>query len=141
MSSGARDAFASWGRASLNERVHVMLKLQRLVEENTARLAGLITEEHGKVLPDAEGEVGRALEAIENACSVTTLQLGEVANNAAAGVDVYTLNKPLGVGVGITAFNFPVMLPSFIFPMAIACGNTFVLKPSEQTPSSTMLMA
>jgi malonate-semialdehyde dehydrogenase (acetylating)/methylmalonate-semialdehyde dehydrogenase len=139
--ASAQEAFASWSQVSLGERVHIMLKLQRLIAEHTSELARLITEEHGKILPDAEGEVGRALEAIENACSVTTLQLGEIANNVATGVDVYTLNKPLGVGVGITAFNFPVMLPGFIFPIAIACGNTFVLKPSEQTPSSTMLMA
>ena len=138
--ASAKQAFVSWSQVSLTNRMRIMMKLQQLISDNTAELAALITLEHGKTLPDAEGEVGRGLEAIENACSITRLQLGQMANNAATGVDVYTLNKPLGVCVGITAFNFPVMLPSFMFPIAIACGNTFVLKPSEQDPSSTMLM-
>lgn len=117
-----------------------MLKYQQLVRENTARLAELITREHGKTLPDAEGEVARGLEVIEHACAIPSLQLGEIAENAATGVEVYNLVQPLGVGAGITAFNFPVMLPCFMFPLAVALGNTFVLKPSEQDPSSTMLL-
>ena len=136
--ASAQAAFKSWSKVSLTQRMRIMLKFQELVRQHTTEIAELITLEHGKTLPDAEGEVGRALEAVENACSITRLQLGEMANNAATGVDVYTLNKPLGVGVGITAFNFPVMLPAFMFPPAIACGNTFVLKPSEQDPSSTI---
>jgi malonate-semialdehyde dehydrogenase (acetylating)/methylmalonate-semialdehyde dehydrogenase len=138
--ASAQKAFAGWSQTAPGERIGVMLKLHRLIGAHTAELAELITREHGKTLPDAEVEVGRALEAIENACSITTMQLGEIANNAAKGVDVYTLNQPLGVGAGITAFNFPVMLSSWVFPVAIACGNTFVLKPSEQDPSSTMRM-
>ena len=138
--ASAQEAFKTWSKTSLTKRMRIMLKFQQLLDDNTVEIAKLITLEHGKTLPDAEGEVGRALEAVENACSITRLQLGEMANNAATGVDVYTLNKPLGVGVGITAFNFPVMLPAFMFPAAIACGNTFVLKPSEQDPSATMLM-
>ncbi|KGJ89360.1 CoA-acylating methylmalonate-semialdehyde dehydrogenase [Thalassotalea sp. ND16A] len=138
--ASAHEAFKSWSKVSLTKRMRIMLKFQQLLDANTAEIAELITLEHGKTLPDAEGEVGRALEAVENACAITRLQLGEMANNAATGVDVYTLNKPLGVGAGITAFNFPVMLPAFMFPAAIACGNTFVLKPSEQDPSATMLM-
>jgi malonate-semialdehyde dehydrogenase (acetylating)/methylmalonate-semialdehyde dehydrogenase len=138
--ASAKQAFVSWSKVSLTNRMRIMLKLQHLISENSAELARLITLEHGKTLPDAEGEVGRGLEAIENACSITRLQLGEMANNAATGVDVYTIHKPLGVCVGITAFNFPIMLPSFMFPIAIACGNSFVLKPSEQDPSSTMMM-
>lgn len=134
----AQEAFQTWRSTSLGARMRVMLKLQHLIREHTAELAQLITREHGKTLPDAEGEVGRGLEVVEHACSITTLQLGEIAENAATGVDVYNLMQPLGVGAGITAFNFPVMLPCFMFPMAIACGNTFVLKPSEQDPSSTM---
>lgn len=134
----AQEAFKSWSKVSLTNRMRIMLNFQQLVKEHTQELAELVTLEHGKTLPDAEGEVGRALEAIENACAVTRLQLGEMANNAATGVDTYTLNKPLGVGLGITAFNFPLMLPAFMFPPAIACGNTFVLKPSEQDPSSTI---
>ncbi|TRX54003.1 CoA-acylating methylmalonate-semialdehyde dehydrogenase [Thalassomonas sp. M1454] len=139
--ASAAEAFKTWSKTSVTKRMRIMLKFQQLLQERTSDIAELITLEHGKTLPDAEGEVGRALEAVENACSVTRLQMGEMSNNAATGVDVYTLNKPLGVGAGITAFNFPVMLPSFMFPPAIACGNTFVLKPSEQDPSSTMLMA
>lgn len=138
--ASAAQAFKTWSKTSLTKRMRIMLKFQQLLEANTVEIAKLITLEHGKTLPDAEGEVGRALEAVENACSITRLQLGEMANNAATGVDVYTLNKPLGVGLGITAFNFPVMLPAFMFPAAIACGNTFILKPSEQDPSASMLM-
>jgi malonate-semialdehyde dehydrogenase (acetylating) / methylmalonate-semialdehyde dehydrogenase len=134
----AAEAFQSWRNVSLTKRMRVMLKFQHLLGQNIKDIAALITEEHGKTLPDAEGEVSRALEGIENACNITRLQLGDIANNAAAGVDVYTLNQPLGVGAGITAFNFPVMLAAWMFPAAIVCGNTFVLKPSEQDPSATI---
>ncbi|MBP0048737.1 CoA-acylating methylmalonate-semialdehyde dehydrogenase [Marinobacterium sp. AK62] len=134
----AKEAFKSWRKVSLAQRMRIMLKFQALVREHTEELAALITEEHGKTLPDAEGEVGRGLEVIEHACSITTLQLGDIAENAAGNVNVYSLQQPLGVGAGITAFNFPVMLPCFMFPLAIATGNTFVLKPSEQDPTSTM---
>ena len=136
--AAAKEAFRSWRKVPLVRRMRIMLRFQALVREHTEELAALITEEHGKTLPDAEGEVGRGLEVIEHACSITSLQLGEMAENAAGGVNVYTLMQPLGVGAGITAFNFPVMLPCFMFPLAIATGNTFVLKPSEQDPSSTM---
>ncbi|RQO59795.1 methylmalonate-semialdehyde dehydrogenase (CoA acylating) [Paucibacter sp. KBW04] len=139
--ASAKKAFASWRNSSLGSRMRIMLKLQQLVRENTPRLAELITREHGKTLPDAEGEVGRGLEVIEHACSIPTLQLGEIAENAASGVEVYNLLQPLGVGAGITAFNFPVMLPCFMFPLAVATGNCFVLKPSEQDPSATLLLA
>nr|WP_299246383.1 CoA-acylating methylmalonate-semialdehyde dehydrogenase [uncultured Halomonas sp.] len=136
--ASAKQAFASWRKVPLGKRMRIMLKFQALVREHTEELAALITEEHGKTLPDAEGEVGRGLEVIEHACSITSLQLGEIAENAAGDVNVYSLHQPLGVGAGITAFNFPIMLPCFMFPLAIATGNTFVLKPSEQDPSSTM---
>ena len=121
--------------------MRIMLKFQKLVRDNVGAIAQAITMEHGKTLPDAEGEVGRGLEVIEHACAMTSLQLGEYAENAATGIDVYTLVQPLGVGAGITAFNFPVMLPCFMFPVAVSTGNTFVLKPSEQDPSSTMMLA
>jgi len=136
--ANAQEAFQTWRETSLSARMRIMLKLQHLIREHQAEIAQLITREHGKTLPDAEGEVGRGLEVVEHACSITTLQLGEIAENAATGVDVYNLLQPLGVGAGITAFNFPAMIPLWMFPMAIACGNTFVLKPSEQDPSSTM---
>ncbi len=138
--ANSKEAFASWRKVSLAKRQAIMLELQRLVKNNVKELAALISLEHGKTLPDAEGEVGRGLEAIENACMITKLQQGQIADNVAGNVNVYTLNNPLGVGLGVTAFNFPIMLPCFMFPIAIACGNTFVLKPSEQAPSSTMML-
>lgn len=115
--ANAKDAFRTWRNTSLAQRMRIMLKFQQLLRENIAPLAELITREHGKTLPDAEGEVMRGLEVVEHACSITSLQLGELAENAATGVDVYTINQPLGVGAGITAFNFPVMLPCFMFPI------------------------
>jgi|TARA_B100000700_G_scaffold45221_1_gene47222 malonate-semialdehyde dehydrogenase (acetylating)/methylmalonate-semialdehyde dehydrogenase len=136
--ASAKAAFKTWRKVPLAKRMRIMLAFQALIREHTGELAALISEEHGKTLPDAEGEVGRGLEVVEHACSIPSLQLGELAENAASEVDVYTLNQPLGVGAGITAFNFPIMLPCFMFPLAIATGNTFVLKPSEQDPSSTM---
>jgi malonate-semialdehyde dehydrogenase (acetylating)/methylmalonate-semialdehyde dehydrogenase len=139
--ANSKEAFKTWRNASQGTRMRVMLNLQKLVRDNTKALAELITLEHGKTLPDAEGEVGRGLEVIEHACSMQSLQLGEYAENAASGIDVYTLIQPLGVVAGITAFNFPIMLPCFMFPMAIAAGNTFILKPSEQDPSSSLMLA
>lgn len=138
--ASAKKAFKTWRNTSLSTRMRIMLKFQQLIRDNIPHLAELITREHGKTLPDAEGEIGRGLEVVEHACSITSLQLGEMAENAATGVEVYTLMQPIGVGAGITAFNFPVMLPCFMFPMAIASGNTFILKPSEQDPSSTMFL-
>ncbi|MBV6305259.1 CoA-acylating methylmalonate-semialdehyde dehydrogenase [Candidimonas humi] len=137
----SKRAFQTWRNTSQGARVRVMLNLQKLVRDNTAKLAELITIEHGKTLPDAEGEVGRGLEVIEHACAMATLQLGEYAENAATGIDVYTLVQPLGVCAGITAFNFPIMLPCFMFPIAVTAGNAFILKPSEQDPSSSLLLA
>ncbi|WP_442592746.1 CoA-acylating methylmalonate-semialdehyde dehydrogenase [Parapusillimonas sp. JC17] len=137
----SREAFAAWRNTSQAARTRVMLNLQKLVRDNTAALAKAITLEHGKTLPDAEGEVGRGLEVIEHACAISSLQLGEYAENAATGIDVYTLIQPLGVCAGITAFNFPIMLPCFMFPIAVAAGNTFILKPSEQDPSSSLMLA
>ncbi|MBY6344602.1 CoA-acylating methylmalonate-semialdehyde dehydrogenase [Providencia rettgeri] len=134
-------AYESWRHSSQGARMRVMLNLQRLVRENSTKLAEAISREHGKTMPDAEGEVGRGLEVIEYACSIASMQLGEYAENAAGGIDVYTLIQPLGVCAGVTAFNFPVMLPCFMFPLAVACGNTFVLKPSEQDPSASLMLA
>ncbi|SAI73575.1 methylmalonate-semialdehyde dehydrogenase [Bordetella ansorpii] len=139
--ANAKEAYQGWRNSGQGTRMRVMLKLQQLLRENTGKLAEMITREHGKTLPDAEGEVGRGLEVVEHACSIASLQLGEYAENAASGIDVYTLIQPLGVCAGITAFNFPVMLPCFMFPLAVACGNTFVLKPSEQDPSATLFLA
>ncbi len=139
--ANSKEAFQKWRSTSQGARTRIMLNLQKLVRDNTAALAKSISLEHGKTLPDAEGEVGRGLEVIEHACAMASLQLGEYAENAATGIDVYTLIQPLGVCAGITAFNFPIMLPCFMFPMAIAAGNTFILKPSEQDPSSSLMLA
>lgn len=139
--ANAKEAYKTWRNSGQGTRMRVMLRFQQLLRENTPKLAELITREHGKTLPDAEGEVGRGLEVVEHACSIASLQLGEYAENAAGGIDVYTLIQPLGVCAGITAFNFPVMLPCFMFPIAVACGNTFVLKPSEQDPSAALFLA
>ena len=139
--ANSREAFKTWRNTSQANRTRVMLNLQKLVRDNTGALAKSISLEHGKTLPDAEGEVGRGLEVIEHACAMSSLQLGEYAENAATGIDVYTLIQPLGVCAGITAFNFPIMLPCFMFPMAISAGNTFILKPSEQDPSSSLMLA
>lgn len=138
--ASAKKAYKTWRNTGQGTRMRIMLKFQQLVRENAGKLAELITLEHGKTLPDAEGEVGRGLEVIEHACSIVSLQLGEYAENAATGIDVYTLIQPLGVCAGITAFNFPVMLPCFMFPLAVAAGNTFVLKPSEQDPSASLFL-
>ncbi|MFD4839362.1 CoA-acylating methylmalonate-semialdehyde dehydrogenase [Achromobacter sp. NPDC058515] len=139
--SNAKEAFKTWRNSGQGARMRVMLKFQELLRANTGKLAEMITREHGKTLPDAEGEIGRGLEVVEHACSIANLQLGEYAENAASGIDVYTLIQPLGVCAGITAFNFPVMLPCFMFPIAVACGNSFVLKPSEQDPTSSLFLA
>ncbi|MYN13433.1 CoA-acylating methylmalonate-semialdehyde dehydrogenase [Pusillimonas sp. TS35] len=139
--ANAREAYQTWRNTSQATRTRVMLNLQKLVRDNVGALAKSISLEHGKTLPDAEGEVGRGLEVIEHACAMASLQLGEYAENAATGIDVYTLIQPLGVCAGITAFNFPIMLPCFMFPMAISAGNTFILKPSEQDPSSSLMLA
>ncbi|HUY82929.1 MAG TPA: CoA-acylating methylmalonate-semialdehyde dehydrogenase [Steroidobacteraceae bacterium] len=137
----ARKAFKTWRNTPLAARARIMLKLQALVREHMPRIARTLSAEQGKTLPDAEGDVFRGLEVVEHACSIGTLQLGEFAENVATGVDTYTLRQPIGVCAGITPFNFPAMIPLWMFPMAIVCGNTFVLKPSEQDPLTPMLLA
>ena len=136
--ASAKEAFKTWKKTPIGTRARIFLKLQQLIRENMSELAALLTAEQGKTLPDAEGDVFRGLEVVEHAASIGNLQLGELANNVANGVDTYTLLQPLGVCAGITPFNFPAMIPLWMFPMAIATGNTFVLKPSEQDPMVTM---
>jgi malonate-semialdehyde dehydrogenase (acetylating)/methylmalonate-semialdehyde dehydrogenase len=136
--ASARAAFATWRKTPIGARARIFLKYQQLIRENMAELAALLTAEQGKTLADAEGDVFRGLEVVEHASAIGNLQLGELANNVANGVDTFTLLQPLGVCAGITPFNFPAMIPLWMFPMAIACGNTFVLKPSEQDPMVTM---
>ncbi len=136
--ASAQEAFKTWKKTAIGARARIFLKLQQLVREHMGELAAILTAEQGKTLPDAEGDVFRGLEVVEHAAGIGNLQLGELANNVAGGVDTYTLLQPLGVCAGITPFNFPAMIPLWMFPMAIATGNTFVLKPSEQDPMVTM---
>src|SRR6202521_1695569 len=139
--AAAKEAYRTWKNSPIAARARVMLKLQALIRENMDRLAMCLTLEQGKTLEDAKGDVFRGLEVVEHACSIGTLQLGEFAENVANGVDTYTLRQPIGVCAGISPFNFPAMIPLWMFPMAIVCGNTFVLKPSEQDPLTPMLLA
>ncbi|MFH7767579.1 CoA-acylating methylmalonate-semialdehyde dehydrogenase [Acinetobacter sp. BSP-28] len=138
--AAAQNAFASWRQTPIQARMRIMLKLQDLIRSNLKSIAQVLTAEQGKTLADAEGDIQRGLEVVEHACSVGTLQMGEYIEGVARGVDTYTLQQPLGVCAGITPFNFPAMIPLWMFPMAIVCGNTFVLKPSEQDPLSTMML-
>jgi malonate-semialdehyde dehydrogenase (acetylating)/methylmalonate-semialdehyde dehydrogenase len=138
--SAAQHAFQTWKLTPIGARMRIMLKLQALIREHSKRIAVVLSAEQGKTIADAEGDIFRGLEVVEHACSIGTLQMGEFAENVAGGVDTYTLRQPIGVCAGITPFNFPAMIPLWMFPMAIACGNTFVLKPSEQDPLSTMLL-
>jgi malonate-semialdehyde dehydrogenase (acetylating)/methylmalonate-semialdehyde dehydrogenase len=139
--AAARAAFPGWRSASLSSRAEVMFRLRELVDANRKEIASLLTAEHGKVLSDALGEVARGLENIEFACGIPQLLKGEYSEQAAGGIDVYSIRQPLGVVAGITPFNFPAMVPMWMFANALACGNTFVLKPSEKDPSASLLMA
>lgn len=139
--SSAKRAFQTWRKTPIGARSRIFLKYQQLIREHMKELAAILTAEQGKTLADAEGDVFRGLEVVEHAAGIGNLQLGELANNVASGVDTYTLLQPIGVCAGITPFNFPAMIPLWMFPMAIATGNTFVLKPSEQDPMVTMRLA
>ena len=137
----AAEAFRTWRNTPIAARARIMLKLQELVRRDMKKIAEVLTREQGKTLPDAEGDVFRGLEVVEHACSIGTLTLGDFAENVAGNVDTYFIRQPLGVCAGITPFNFPAMIPLWMFPMAIVCGNTFVLKPSEQDPMTPMVLA
>jgi malonate-semialdehyde dehydrogenase (acetylating) / methylmalonate-semialdehyde dehydrogenase len=137
----AHEAFAGWAKVSPLKRARILFKFKALVEEHADELARLISQEHGKVFSDAKGEVTRGLEVVEFACGIPHLQKGEHSLNVGTGVDSYSLMQPLGVCAGISPFNFPAMVPMWMFPIALACGNTFVMKPSEKDPSTTMRLA
>src|SRR3954464_8522777 len=134
-------ALPAWRDASILRRARGMQKFLALLQANQKEIATLITQEHGKTLPDAMGSVQRGIEVVEFACGIPHLLKGEHAENAGTQVDTHTLRQPVGVCAGITPFNFPVMVPLWMFPMAIACGNTFILKPSEKVPSASVRMA
>ncbi len=137
----AHRAFPAWRATPLSRRAEIMFKVRELVDANRRRIAEMITLEHGKTVADALGEVARGLENIEFACGVPHLLKGGYSEQASKGIDVYQIRQPLGVVAGITPFNFPAMVPMWMFANAIACGNTFVLKPSERDPSVSLLLA
>ena len=136
--ASAREAFGFWREVPVSRRSEILFRYRELVERHRNDIARLLTAEHGKVLADAAGEVSRGLENIEFACGVGQLLKGEHTEQASTGVDVYSIRQPLGVVAGITPFNFPAMVPMWMYPNAIACGNTFVLKPSEKDPSAPL---
>ncbi|MDE0806448.1 MAG: CoA-acylating methylmalonate-semialdehyde dehydrogenase [Longimicrobiales bacterium] len=137
----AEKAFPSWRELPPSKRSRVMFRFKSLLEENSERLARMISEEHGKVLDDAMGEVQRGIENVEYACGSPELLKGQYSKNAGPAIDSWVEFQPLGVVAGITPFNFPAMVPMWMFPIALACGNTFILKPSERDPSAPMLLA
>ncbi len=137
----AKKAYAAWQDVSLTRRARIMFAFRNLVEQHADDLARLVSAEHGKVISDAKGEVIRGLEVVEFACGIPQLLKGEFSDQVSTDVDAYSFRQPLGVCAGITPFNFPAMVPMWMHPMAIATGNTFVLKPSERDPSAAMLVA
>jgi malonate-semialdehyde dehydrogenase (acetylating)/methylmalonate-semialdehyde dehydrogenase len=137
----AEEAFATWRETSVTKRAWVLFRFRDLIVSRKDELARIITEEHGKVHSDALGEVQRGLEVVEFACGISHLQKGEFSENVTSSVDSYSIRQPLGVVAGITPFNFPAMVPMWMYPVAIACGNAFILKPSEKDPSASILMA
>ncbi len=130
----AKTAFETWKNTSVGDRARLMLRCQHLLKEHHDELGEIVARETGKNLEDAKGDVWRGIEVVEHACNIASLLMGETVENVARKIDCYSITQPIGVCVGITPFNFPAMIPLWMFPMAIACGNTFVLKPSEQDP-------
>jgi malonate-semialdehyde dehydrogenase (acetylating) / methylmalonate-semialdehyde dehydrogenase len=139
--AAAAQAFPAWRRVSLSRRSQILFAFRELVRKHASELAAHITAEHGKVASDAAGEVARGLEVVEFACGIPHLLKGGFSENVSTDVDSYSIRQPVGVVAGITPFNFPAMVPMWMFPLAIACGNTFVLKPSEKDPSASGLLA
>ncbi|MGP5346708.1 CoA-acylating methylmalonate-semialdehyde dehydrogenase [Psychrobacter celer] len=136
--AAAQTAFQTWRKTPITTRARIFLKYQQLIREHMDELAETLTAEQGKTIADARGDVFRGLEVVEHAAGIANLQIGDFVENVASGVDTYSIWQPLGVCAGITPFNFPAMIPLWMFPMAIATGNTFILKPSEQDPMVTM---
>jgi malonate-semialdehyde dehydrogenase (acetylating)/methylmalonate-semialdehyde dehydrogenase len=139
--TAAAEAFPAWSRTPVVKRARVMFRFKELIEKHLDELAAIVTAEHGKVISDARGSVQRGLEVVEFACGIPHLMKGEFSEQVGPGIDSYSLRQPLGVCAGITPFNFPAMVPLWMFPLSIACGNTFVLKPSEKDPSCAMRLA
>src|SRR6266516_3839755 len=139
--ASAMAAFPAWRAMSVSRRADLFFRIRQLLDSHRDDLARLLTREHGKVHSDALGEVARGLEVIEYACGIPSLIKGEFSEQASTGIDVYSIRQPLGVVAGITPFNFPAMVPMWMWGPALACGNTFLLKPSEKDPSASLLVA
>ena len=139
--AAAAEAFPAWRRSSLSRRADIMFRFRHLLDEHRAEIAAVLSSEHGKVRADAAGELARGIENVEFACGIPALLKGGFSEQAATDVDVHSVRQPLGVVAGITPFNFPAMVPLWMLASAIACGNTFVLKPSEKDPSASVLLA
>ncbi|MDX1802409.1 MAG: CoA-acylating methylmalonate-semialdehyde dehydrogenase, partial [Marinobacter sp.] len=137
----AGEVFKSWKEVPVSERARVMLRYQALLKEHHDEIAEILSQETGKTFDDAKGDVWRGIEVVEHAANIPSLMMGETVENVAREIDTYSYTQPLGVCAGITPFNFPAMIPLWMFPMAIACGNTFILKPSEQDPLTPMRLA
>ena len=137
----AKKAFETWSLKPSLQRARIMFKFKELIEKNSDELTQLIVSEHGKVYEDAKGSLTRGLEVVEFACGIPHLLKGEFSENVGTDVDSWSMRQPLGVVAGITPFNFPAMVPMWMFPIAIACGNTFILKPSEKDPSCAIRLA
>ncbi|KAK9690579.1 hypothetical protein RND81_09G138800 [Saponaria officinalis] len=139
--SAAKQAFPSWRSTPVTTRQRVMFKFQELIRRDMDKLALSITTEQGKTLKDAQGDVFRGLEVVEHVCGMGTLQMGEFVSNVSNGIDTYSIREPLGVCAGICPFNFPAMIPLWMFPVAVTSGNTFILKPSEKDPGASIMLA
>ena len=137
----AKKAFETWSLKPPIQRARIMFKFKELIEKNSDELTKMIVSEHGKVYEDAKGSLTRGLEVVEFACGIPQVLKGEFTENVGTDIDSWSIRQPLGVCAGITPFNFPAMVPMWMFPMAIACGNTFVLKPSEKDPSCSIRLA
>lgn len=138
---GAAAAFKLWRDVPIQQRQRILFNYQRLIRDNTEELAHSITTEQGKTLADARGDVFRGLEVVEQTCNQGVVLMGEALNGLARGLDTHTIRQPLGVTAGICPFNFPAMIPLWMFPVSTACGNTMLVKPSEKDPGATMILA
>lgn len=137
----AKNAFVSWSETTPLNRARILFRFKMMLEERIDELAAVLTNEHGKVFEDAKGEIIRGMEVVEFACGIPQMLKGEISEQVGTDVDAYSISQPLGVVAGITPFNFPAMVPMWMWPVAIACGNTFILKPSEKNPSASLLVA
>jgi len=137
--ASAKAALSKWSTTPIARRVEILYKFNALLHEHLDELAEIISREHGKTLPDARGELARGIEVVELACNAPTMLKGDYSAGVATGVDTYSVRQPVGVCAGITPFNFPAMIGLWMYPLAIVCGNTFVLKPSERDPSCSLI--